>query len=78
MILLWSRTKPLETLARAPLMQVLERFHIDMNELVQYVPVLLHEDSSVKLIKTWIMNQWVFFSLFIVVLVPLVNLLNPS
>lgn len=58
MILLWSRTKPLETLARAPLMQVLERFHIDMNELVQYV--LLHEDSSVKLIKTWIMNQWVF------------------
>lgn len=76
MILLWSRTKPLETLARAPLMQVLERFHIDMNELVQYV--LLHEDSSVKLIKTWIMNQWVFFSLFIVVLVSLVNLLNPS
>lgn len=60
MILLWSRTKPLETLARAPLMQVLERFHIDMNELVQYVRVLLHEDSSVKLIKTWIMNQWVF------------------
>lgn len=78
MILLWSRTKPLETLARAPLMQVLERFHIDMNELVQYVPVLLHEDSSVKLIKTWIMNQWFFFSLFIVVLVSLVNLLNPS
>lgn len=76
MILLWSRTKPLETLARAPLMQVLERFHIDMNELVQYV--LLHEDSSVKLIKTWIMNQWLFFSLFIVVLVSLVNLLNPS
>lgn len=37
--------KPLETLARAPLMQVLERFHIDMNELVQYV--LLHENSSV-------------------------------
>lgn len=78
MILLWSRTKPLETLARAPLMQVLERFHIDMNELVQYVQVLLHEDSSVKLIKTWIMNQWFFFSLFIVVLVSLVNLLNPS
>lgn len=78
MILLWSRTKPLETLARAPLMQVLERFHIDMNELVQYVLPVLHEDSSVKLIKTWIMNQWVFFSLFIVVLVSLVNLLNPS
>lgn len=76
MILLWSRTKPLETLARAPLMQVLDRFHIDMKELVQYV--LLHEDSSVKLIKTWIMNQWFFFSLFIVVLVSLVNLLNPS
>lgn len=58
-------------------MQVLERFHIDMNELVQYV--LLHEDSSVKLIKTWIMNQWVFFLVFfIVVLVSLVNLLNPS
>lgn len=37
--------KPLETLARAPLMQVLDRFHIDMKELVQYV--LLHEDSSV-------------------------------
>lgn len=62
MILLWSRTKPLETLARAPLMQVLERFHIDMNELVQYV--LLHEDSSVKLIKTWIMNQC-FFLVFL-------------
>lgn len=63
MILLWSRTKPLETLARAPLMQVLERFHIDMNELVQYV--LLHEDSSVKLIKTWIMNQCFFFLVFL-------------